>query len=117
MKTQVVEAFYTYYDDQNPPHEAIIFTTYEDAWWIEIMKYDDGNVRIRRTERDPFGRLHRFPDIPDIREYDSEEGRFQLSLIWEEELDMNFIMQCQLQLFPLLGTHQYDDDIQFTVQY
>lgn len=116
MKTQVVEALY-YDPKKNREIQEIIFFTNEDSWWCEIVKSESGEIIIKRRERDPFGKIIKLPDVPVITEYASEEGRFQLSLIWEDEIDMNFMMECQLHLIPLFETTAYNDDIRFTVQY
>lgn len=117
MKTQVVEAIYHNPDTSRCRRREIIFFIHEEPWWCEIEKNKTGEISIRRRERDGFGKIQKLPDVPVITEYASEEGRFQLSLIWDDEIDMNFMLECQLHLIPLLDTIDYNTDIQFTVQY
>lgn len=116
MKTRVVEAIYRDPEFTANQHEIVFFTN-EDQWWCVITKKQDGSIVIKRLERDPFGKLFYYPNIPVITEYASEEGRFQLSLIWDKELDMNFILEVQLFLIPMLYSTGYNDNIQFAVQY
>lgn len=116
MKTKVVEAMY--YDPKcNRGVSEIVFFIDEEPWWCVIQKSESGEITIKRRERDPFGKIVKLPDVPVITEYASEEGRFQLSLIWEDDLEMNFMLECQLHLIPFFDTTDYNSDIQFTIQY
>lgn len=116
MKEQIIDVIYTY-NNYPKPHESITFFTEEDPGWIDILKFEDGTLSILRRERDAFGKIHIYPELPDVREYDSEEGKFQLSLIWNDDIDVDFLIKCQLKLFPLFGTHKYSTDLQYTIQY
>lgn len=116
MRKKNVQIVYAKY---NTPfsHESITIMPDDDPWWIDIIKLADGTIDIIRTESLGNGKTIDHPALPDVREYNSEEGRFQLSTIWEDELDMNFVIQCQVALFPLLDEQKYTDELQMMIEY
>lgn len=97
------------------PVERIVIFQEHESYWIEILKaHEDMAIIVR--ERDGFGKVHFIPPFPDLS-CSTEEELFQLSTVWDHEIDMNLWYNMQCTVMKFFGTDEYFEDRTFTIQY